>query len=804
MSATGSPAALLLASVSLLVAAAVLGLGLWVAIRERWKAVGLQFAALAFLVSIWLGCAGFVLLTADPAAATAWARASYLGVALIPAAIYHFTARLLGRHREQQRTVALLWAAGFLLAALTQATGLVVQGIGYHSWGHFTLLAPPAVGVVVLYLGVLLSVFALFARELRSPEGGPHRSRAAAFCLAFGIASFGVLDFLPSFGWDVPPLGMLPVAAAMVMVALAILRFRLVDVTAGFAADKILETLQGAVLVCDLDERIRVANPAACVLLGYRRAELLGLRLLDVIETPRNVGTASDTLMRGGIVRDRPMIWRRRDRSRVEVEVSVSMMRDELGAPAGMVFVAGDISDRDRAAQIEYQAFHDPLTGLPNRTAFTDRLETRLATAGLRGARLAVLFLDLDGFKLINDSLGHGAGDRVLQTLARRLRRAVRDGDLVSRFGGDEFTVLLEIGKAEDAEAVAQKLLSAVSEPCTVEGERLFVTASLGVALYPENGDDPEALVRNADASMYAAKELGRNNYQFCGHGLSERARTRLQLEAQLRQALAENEFELHYQPIVELSSGLVVGVEGLLRWNRDGELWLPDRFLPVAEQTLLIRPIGDWVLRTACAQGVAWQERFGSFRIAVNVSSHHLAQPGIVDQIASLLDASGMPAHRLELEITEGTAMKDPERTREVLVRLKELGVRLALDDFGTGYSSLSYLQQFPLDTVKIDRTFVATLGQARGGLAIIRATLAMAQSLGLRVTAEGVETTMQLELLRELGCHYAQGFGLGMPMPPAELEKMVRHGGRRRATDERPILTLEPPRGYVGAQGN
>ena len=804
MPATESTAALLLAGVSLLVAAAVVGLGLWVAIRERWKAVGMQFAALAFLVGIWLGCAGMVLLAAEPVAATAWARASYLGVALIPAAIYHFTARLLGRHREQQRTVALLWGTGFVLAALAQATPFIVQGVGYHPWGYFTRLAPPAVCVVILYLGVLLSVFALFARELRSREDGPYRRRATAFCFAFGIASFSVFDFLPSFGWNVAPLGMVPVAAAMAMVAWAVSRYHLVDVTAGFAADKILETLQGAVLVCDLDERIRVANPAACVLLGYRRAELLGLRLLDVIETPKNVGNASDTLMRGGIVRDRPMIWRRRDRSRVEVEVSVSMMRDEIGAPAGMVFVAGDIADRDRAAQIEYQAFHDPLTGLPNRTAFTDRLETRLATAGLRNTRLAVLFLDLDGFKLINDSLGHSIGDRVLQTLARRLRRAVRDGDLVSRFGGDEFTVLLEIGKPEDAEAVAHKLLAAVSEPVIVEGERLFVTASLGVALYPENGDASDALVRNADASMYAAKDLGRNNYQFCGHGLSERARTRLQLEAQLRQGLADNDFELHYQPIVELASGLVVGAEALLRWNRDGELWLPDRFLPVAEQTLLIRPIGDWVLRTACAQGIAWQERFGSFRIAVNVSSYHLAQPGIVDQVASLLESSGMPAHRLELEITEGTAMKDPERTRELLVRLKELGVRLALDDFGTGYSSLSYLQQFPLDTVKIDRSFVATLGQARGGLAIIRATLAMAQALGLRVTAEGVETTMQLELLRELGCHYAQGFGLGMPMPPAELEKMVRHGGRRRATDERPILTLEPPSGYLRAQGN
>jgi diguanylate cyclase (GGDEF)-like protein/PAS domain S-box-containing protein len=796
-------AAAVLIGTSLLVAAAVLGLGVWVALRERWQAVGMQFAALAFLVAVWLTCAGLVMASADVATAVAWARASYLGVALIPAAIYHFSARLLGRHREQQRAIALLWAAGFVLAAVAQATPFIVVGVDHHSWGRYTLLAPSAVSIVIVYIGVLLSVFGLFAREVRGAEEGSHRDRATAFCTAFGVGSLGMIDFLPSFGWDLPPLGMVPLAVSLVLVARAVRRHRLVDVTAGFAADKILETLQGAVLVCDLEERIRVANPAACVLLGYRRAELLGLRLLDVIETPRNVGNASDTLMRGGIVRDRPMIWRRRDRSRAEVEVSVSMMRDDLGAPAGMVFVAGDISDRDRAAQIEYQAFHDQLTGLPNRTAFTDRLETRLATASVRGSRLAVLFLDLDGFKVINDSLGHGVGDRVLQTLGRRLRRAVRDGDLVSRFGGDEFTVLLEINKPEDAEAVAQKLLTAVAEPCLIEGERLYVTASLGVALHPEHGDDPDALVRNADAAMYAAKELGRNNYQFCGHGLSERARDRLHVEAQLRQGLAENAFELHYQPILELATGMVVGAEALLRWHHDGELLLPERFLAVAEQTLLIRPLGDWVLRTACAQGMAWQERFGSFRVSVNLSAIQLAQPGIVEQVAALLDASGLPPHRLELEITEGTAMKDPERTREVLARLKELGVRLALDDFGTGYSSLSYLQQFPLDTVKIDRSFVASLGHARGGLAIIRATLAMAQALGLRVTAEGVETPMQLELLRELGCHCAQGFGLGMPMTPADLEKVVRSAGRRKATDERPILTLDPEStGYGGGR--
>jgi diguanylate cyclase (GGDEF)-like protein/PAS domain S-box-containing protein len=786
----------LFATCSLVVAAALLGLGSWVVTRERWKAVGLQFGALSLLVATWLGCAGLGFALDSAAAAEAWVRASYLGVGLIPAAMFQFCARLLGRQREQQVGIAVLWGVGLLVAALSQGTNLLVMRVDAHPWGWSTRLAPPAIGIVALYIGVMLVIASLFARELAVGQRDPRTHRAAAFSVAFGVGTLGMIDFVPAFGWSIPPVGMVPVAACLVLVARAVFRHHLVDVTPAFAADKILETLEGAVVVCDLEEHIRVANPAACALLGYDSKGLLGVRLIDVIETPRNVGNASDTLMRGGIVRNRPMIWRRRDRSRVEVEASVSMIRDELGAPAGMVFVAGNIEDRDRAAQIEYQAFHDPLTGLQNRLAFNARLESKLAMQSSRGGRLAVLFLDLDGFKIINDSLGHSAGDRVLQTLAKRLRTTVREGDLVCRFGGDEFTILLEITRPEDAEAVAQKVLAAVAEPCMLEGQRLYVTGSLGVALHPENGDDPESLLRNADTAMYLAKDLGRNNYQLCGHGLSERARQRLLVEAQLRQSLARNGFELHYQPILELSTGQVVGAEALLRWPLEGELLLPDKFLAIAEETLLIRPLGEWALRTAAAQALSWQERFGSFRVSVNLSAHQLAQPIFVDQLAALLEASGLPAHRLELEITESVAMKDPERTCELLARLKELGVRLALDDFGTGYSSLAYLQQFPLDTVKIDRRFVTNLGTARGGLAIIRATLAMAAALGLKVTAEGVETDLQLELLRELGCHCAQGFGIGRPMPAEELEKLVQRRGRRRGTDERPILVLDRDR--------
>ena len=778
---------------SLLVASGLLSLGVWVAVRERWRGVSLHFTALSLLVAEWLACAGMAMAVASPESAERWARASYLGVGLIPAALYQLTARLLGRHGEQRLAISLLWAGGGIVAVLAQTTQLVVDGVQPLPWGHYTHLAPAAGAVVALYLGVLIAVFALFERQAARAEEEHVRRRAAAFRLAFAVGAGGLVDFVPSFGWPVPPLGFLPIAASLVLVARAVQKHPLIDVTPAFAAEKILETLQGAVLVCDLEERIRVANPAACAMLGYPRAELLSRSLKDVIETPRNVGNSSDTLMRGGIVRDRPMIWRRRDRSRVEVEVSVSMLRDEIGAPAGMVFVAGGIDDRDRAAQIEYQAFHDPLTGLPNRAAFSDRLETRLGTAAVRGTRLAVLFLDLDGFKVINDSLGHSAGDRVLQTLAQRLRHTVREGDLICRFGGDEFTVLLDIGRPEDAEAVALKLLAAVAEPLVLEGQRLYVTGSVGVALYPEHGSDTEVLLRNADAAMYHAKDLGRNNFQLCGQGLSERAQERLSMEARLRSAIAGGSFELHWQPILELATHRVVGAEALLRWPIGGELLLPERFLPLAEETMLIRPLGDWALRAACLQGARWQEPFGSFRISANLSAHQLDMPGFVQQLETLLASTGLPPHRLELEITESVAMKDPERTSELLRQLKEIGVKLALDDFGTGYSSLAYLQQFPLDSVKIDRSFVAKLGgSGRGSLAIIRATLAMAAALGLRVTAEGVESQLQLDLLRELGCHCAQGFGIGVPVPAADLEKLLKRSERREDTGERPILTL------------
>jgi diguanylate cyclase (GGDEF)-like protein/PAS domain S-box-containing protein len=782
----------LLATSSLLVGAGILSLGVWVGIRERWKAAGLQLAGLCLVVATWLFCSGMMLAMESEAAAEAWGRASYLGAAFVPAAVYQFTARLLRRHRDQHLALAVLWAFGLAIAVLSQATDLVVDGVRAHPWGWYTHLAPTAAVMVALCLAVLLAALALFAREDNRHEDAARRRRARAFAGAIAVGALGAVDFAPSFGWGLLPLGFAPVACGLALAARAVRRHQLVDVTPAFAADKILQTLQGAVLVCDLEERVRVANPAACTLLGYRLDELRGLRLAEVIESPRAVGLASDTLLRAGAVRERAMVWRRRGGKRVEVAASVAMMRDELGVPAGMVFVADGIEDRDRAAQIAYQAFHDPLTGLPNRAAFGERLATLLAASSRRGSHAAVLFFDLDGFKLINDALGHSAGDRVLQTLGRRLRGAVREGDLVCRFGGDEFTVLLEVTRPGDAEAVAQKLLTAVAEPFMVEGQRLYVTASIGVAQSPTDGDDAEALLRNADAAMYHAKELGRNNYQLCGAGVAQRAQQRLRLEAKLRQALGGSGLALHYQPVLELAGLRVVGAEALLRWTCDGEVLAPESFLPMAEETLLIRPLGDWVLRTACCQGAAWQERLGGFRVGVNLSARQLTTPGFVETLQSLLDLSGLPPQRLELEITESVAMKDPERTRELLAHLKELGVGLALDDFGTGYSSLAYLQQFPLDTVKIDRGFVAGLGKSRGGLAIIRATVAMANALGLQVTAEGVETPLQLELLRELGCHRAQGFGLGRPLPGEELERSLQVG-RRFGGGERPLLQLD-----------
>jgi diguanylate cyclase len=433
----------------------------------------------------------------------------------------------------------------------------------------------------------------------------------------------------------------------------------------------------------------------------------------------------------------------------------------------------------DRAnSELLQLAMHDNLTRLPNRVLLEDRLDQSIHNASRSGRRFAVLFLDLDGFKAVNDVYGHHVGDELLRDVSRRILACKREEETVARLGGDEFVVLVDIKGPEDAAVLAEELVDLLSEPYQINGITAHVSASVGIALYPENGRTRHDLMINADAAMYHAKEQGRRGFRFFEMAMNANVHQQLKLQQDLRRAIECGEFTLYYQPKLVSPNGPVTGVEALLRWNKPGEgLVPPDQFLPVAERTGLIVPIGNWVIDEACRQMGEWRDAGrGDWTVAVNVSTAQLNHAGLVDTLRGALERHGIEARHLTLEVTESTAMRDAETSLAILNQVAALGVGISIDDFGTGYSSLLYLKQLPADELKIDRGFVTELACGNDDEAIVAAIIALGKTLGLKIVAEGVETVEQQELLTRLGCNALQGYLLGVPVPAAELEQSLR----------------------------
>jgi diguanylate cyclase (GGDEF)-like protein/PAS domain S-box-containing protein len=555
-----------------------------------------------------------------------------------------------------------------------------------------------------------------------------------------------------------------------------------------------LNSIGDAVLSTDRNWRITFLNPVAERLIGWSHAEASGRQLTDVFQVidattrERIVPCLELEVAKGHTVILPPnCVLVRRDGHESPIEDSAAPIRDRSGGIAGLVVVFHDVSEAQAMAQkMTHLAEHDILTSLPNRGLLDDRLEQGIALAQRHSRRLAVLFIDLDHFKHVNDSLGHLIGDQLLRAVALRITPCVRSSDTVSRQGGDEFIVLLsEISRAEDAALIADKIRLAVLEPYTIAHHLLHLTASIGVSVYPEDGADPESLIQCADTALYHAKEKGRNRSQFFKDEMNCHAAERQIIREDLRHALDRGEFALEYQPKVNLVSGAITGVEALIRWRHPSRGVLPPQeFIQIAEDCGLIVQIGQWVLRAACLQAQTWLAagiRFGT--MAVNISAVEFRNDRFLEQVCDILESTGLEPRHLELELTETAVMRNFDATSAVLQSLSAMGIRIAVDDFGTGYSNLSYLKRFPINTLKLDKSFVHDIPASADMATIVRSVIHMGQSLHLQVVAEGVENADQLKFLQAYDCAEGQGYYFSKPVEPNECQALILLGKQHQA---------------------
>jgi diguanylate cyclase (GGDEF)-like protein/PAS domain S-box-containing protein len=547
-----------------------------------------------------------------------------------------------------------------------------------------------------------------------------------------------------------------------------------------------LNSIGDAVIATDLTCSVNYMNRVAEKLTGWARLEAAGrplgevFRLIDgesrqVVEDP--VEKALQGKLINGFAADCVLIHR--EGRETPIGASAAPIRSLDGRTVGVVLVFHDISDSQAMTQkMSHLAQHDFLTGLPNRVLLTDRLTQAIGLAHRQGKQIALMYVDLDFFKHINDSLGHAVGDQLLQSVAQRLSACVRQTDTVCRQGGDEFVILLaELEHPQDAAHVAEKLLASLAAPQLIGGHEIYITLSIGISVYPDDGQDGATIIQNADTAMYYAKEGGRNNYQFFRADMNTRAVQRMVVENSLRRALKDEEFVLHYQPEFDLASGAITGVEALLRWI-DPKLGViyPEQFVQIAEECGLIVPLGQWSLREACRQAQAWGEAgLLSVPLSVNISGTYFQHKDFLDDVVKTLEQTGLTANRLELEFTESTLMTNAERSAAVLKTLKAMGMRLAIDDFGTGYSSLNHLRRLPIDTLKIDQSFVQRIPVDSDDATIVAAVIGIGRNLSQRVVAEGVESAEQLAFLQAQHCDGAQGFHLSRPLPADEFARYL-----------------------------
>ena len=773
----------------------VLTLGVVIVIRDRGSRVGVIHLIETFAIAVWFAGFGIALLATDVQVADGWIRLGYVGVAFIPVLTLQFACSVVGSRAGLNGLLGFGWFCGTAFAAASLWFPGFLGTPYRHWWGyyaHSTIYSALYLPLIAIFFGVALRQFR--RRYQSAPPTSRASRRTKLFFISFSFGSLGLFDLLPSFGIPMYPFGYIPATAGILFATYISVRHRLMDITPEFAARQIVETVSDGLLLLDREGVMRVANETLLNMIRLPKEAIIGKaipRQLRNLLTPQEL-----TSIQAGVpMHNREIEYTRHDGTVMTISFAVSVIRGPGNYAEAYVCAVRDITEQKHTDQrMRFLAYYDNLTGLPNRQQFQDRLRSALTRAAHNKRQVALLFLDLDRFKRINDTLGHALGDALLQAVAGRVINCVRKmragnhagEDTVARLGGDEFIVgLYDLESPDDATRVTERILASIADPIRLDQHEITVTASLGISVFPQDGADADTLLKNADAAMYQAKESGRNNYFFYDRARTAKPIHHPSIEHRLRSALEQNHLSLHFQPQVATHSGHAVAVEALLRWHDpDFGMVSPERFIGIAEETGLILPIGEWVLQQACAQARAWRDAgLPLARMAVNVSARQFRDRDLLGSVRSALESAGLKPEMLDLELTESTVMQDTLHTRRTLEGLKAMGVQLSIDDFGTGYSSLGYLRSFPIDALKIDRSFVHDISAATDNGAIVAAILAMARSLKIGVIGEGVETEEQRAFLQLHGCKLAQGFYFCHPLPASELGAWMQARPTRQA---------------------
>ncbi|HEY5556970.1 EAL domain-containing protein [Acetobacterium sp.] len=764
-------------------------LGLSVIRLDQKSTLNRLFFALNLSLVIWSFTAALYLSADDEATCIFWFKLSSIGALLFVGIVLHFFLKYTHKEKllKQWWVYIVLYLPSIIFSYMQMTSDFFVKAYFHGSNGWIisartdSLWFWASIAYTIVYVGVCVLISYRYQKTAIS-QRERKQARILIVSSAASLLTGMIIDvFTFILRSDIPDISTIAGAVWSVGIYYAIVKYKLMAMTPALIAENLFQTIIDSVILTDPKGIILSVNPETQKLLGYNQKELVGEPLERIFFSDSQSNNANiSELLNTCPVRGVEASIISKNGVKIPIILSISECEDNYDTRIGFVLASKDVTEYKNAEKkIQYLATHDSLTGLPNRLLFTQLLHHAIQSAKRHKQQLAVFFIDLDRFKIINDTKGHAAGDQLLQEIATRYKHSLRASDVVSRQGGDEFVILIEdVHKLGDLELVAANILASTLKPVVLLDDECRVTASIGISLYPKDGDDEQSLMKNADIAMYYAKEEGKNNFQFYSKDIQSQSTGRLAIETNLRYALERNELYLHYQAKTDVKTGIITGVEALLRWQSPilGAV-TPTQLIPVAEATGMIIPIGKWVLKTACAQNVAWQkEGLPAVCMAVNLSLRQIADDNLIDDIKAALNDSGLAANLLELEITESTIMSNPTRMLAVLVKIKSLGVRLSIDDFGTGYSSLSKLKHFPIDTLKIDRSFVRNIPENAEDKAITHAIIAMGRNLGLTVIAEGVETVEQLNFLKEQSCDEMQGYFFSKPIEPERFADLLR----------------------------